>query len=228
VLEHSASLPADQSNSGDLTFGRSLPDVSEYLNGQLDDIGIWSRAIEPCEIQALYNAGTQGVSPTPVSFLGLNSSYTLNDPPSPLSGSPAGGVFIGPGVSGSTFDPVVAGIGSHSITYAYVDACGSVNVESFCTEVTVTTGLNGGNMSTGGVRVFPNPNRGQFTVELDLVGLVGMQVVDARGRTVHNEVFTASGSLTQRTLDLSAYAKGSYTLLVQHEGQRITQTVVVE
>jgi hypothetical protein len=63
---------------------------------------------------------------------------------------------------------------------------------------------------------------------VELSGLVSMQVFDARGALVHNEVFTASGSRTQRTLDLSAFAKGSYTLLVEHDGQRVSQTVAVE
>ncbi|QJW89219.1 gliding motility-associated C-terminal domain-containing protein [Spirosoma taeanense] len=35
-----------------------------------------------------------------------------------LRGSPAGGVFSGPGVSGSSFDPKTAGLGVHRITYA--------------------------------------------------------------------------------------------------------------
>jgi hypothetical protein len=205
----------------------SEPNWHPY-NGKIDDVGIWNRALDECEIQALYNAGAQGVSPTPVSFSGLNSSYVLADQPSPLSGTPAGGVFIGPGVAGNTFDPASAGVGSHSITYAYVDACGSVNVQSFCTEVTVTSGVGGSNMTTSGVLVYPNPNRGQFTVELDLMGLVSLQVFDARGALVHNEVFTATGTRTQRSLDLSALAKGSYTLQVEHAGQRLSQSVVVE
>lgn len=50
----------------------------------------------------------------------------------------------------------------------------------------------------------------------------------ASGALVHNEVFTDSGSRTQLTLDLSAFAKGSYTLLVEHDGQRVSQRVVVE
>ncbi len=45
---------------------------------------------------------------------------------------------------------------------------------------------------------------------------------------MHNEVFTASGSRTQRTLDLSTFAKGNYTLQVEHDVQRVSQTVVVE
>ena len=45
---------------------------------------------------------------------------------------------------------------------------------------------------------------------------------------MHNGVFTASGSHTQRTLDLSTFATGNYMLLVEHAGQRVSQTVVVE
>jgi hypothetical protein len=215
-------------NGEAIRLGRSQAAYWKAFEGLLDDAGFWNRALDECEIQALYNAGAQGVSPTPVSFSGLNSSYTLADQPSPLSGTPAGGVFIGPGVAGNTFDPASAGIGSHSITYAYVDACGSVNVQSFCTEVTVTSGVGGSNMTTGGVKVFPNPSLGQFTVELDLLGLVSLQVFDARGALVHNEVFTSSGSRTQRNLNLSALAKGNYTLQVQNNGGTVNQQIVIE
>ena len=211
-----------------LVFGKAPFGPIEYANGLLDDFGIWNRALSPCEVQALYNAGSQGVSPTPVSFSGLNSSYTLADAPSTLVGSPSGGVFIGPGVTGSTFVPAAAGIGQHSIIYSYVDECGSVNSAGLCTEVTLNVGVGGSHMSAGGVHVYPNPNRGQFTVELELAGLVGLQVYDARGALVHNEVFTASGSRTQRIRDLSTLVKGSYTLLVQHDGQRVSQSVVLE
>lgn len=43
----------------------------------------------------------------------------------PLTGgSPAGGAFSGPGVTGNTFDPAAAGVGSHVITYTFVDTNG--------------------------------------------------------------------------------------------------------
>lgn len=42
--------------------------------------------------------------------------------PYPLTGgSPAGGVYSGPGVSNGIFDPVVAGVGTHTITYTVTD-----------------------------------------------------------------------------------------------------------
>lgn len=137
-------------------------------------------------------------------------------------------MFIGPGVTGSTFSPSAAGEGIHSIQYVTVDNDGCVNSAGLCTSVSIGMGLEPGGNVLGGVRIFPNPNSGQFTVELELAGLVGLQVFDARGALVHSEVFTASGSRTQRTLDLSAFAKGSYTLLVEHDGQRVSQRVVVE
>ena len=39
-------------------------------------------------------------------------------------GSPGGGSYSGPGVSAGMFDPVIAGVGTHEITYAYTDGNG--------------------------------------------------------------------------------------------------------
>jgi len=49
-----------------------------------------------------------------------------------LIGTPKGGAFKGNGVSGNSFDPDVAGIGSHDITYTYVNSvnCPSSNTKT--------------------------------------------------------------------------------------------------
>jgi len=58
------------------------------------------------------------IFPAPViSINNLASSYLLNDPSVSLSASPAGGVFSGPGVNGVVFNPSIAGVGYHTITY---------------------------------------------------------------------------------------------------------------
>jgi hypothetical protein len=48
------------------------------------------------------------------------------------SGSPSGGTYSGTGVSGNHFDPSVAGVGSHVITYTYSDihGCGDFDTSS--------------------------------------------------------------------------------------------------
>lgn len=49
------------------------------------------------------------------------STITLN------TGSPAGGVYSGPGVVAGMFDPVVSGAGTHVLTYLYTDGNGCSN-----------------------------------------------------------------------------------------------------
>ena len=70
------------------------------------------------------------VNPLPtVNFYNLLSQYCLNATPSTLVGNPTGplGYFSGPGISGNTFFPSLAGIGSHTITYTYTDINGCTN-----------------------------------------------------------------------------------------------------
>lgn len=46
-----------------------------------------------------------------------------------LTATPAGGTFSGPGVSGNTFNPLTAGVGTHTLTYSISDTlgCGSIS-----------------------------------------------------------------------------------------------------
>lgn len=62
-----------------------------------------------------------------VSFLGLSSQYCVDGAASTLTGSPSGGTFSGPGIGGNTFDPSVAGTGTHTITYTYTDGNSCTN-----------------------------------------------------------------------------------------------------
>ena len=74
---------------------------------------------------------TENTSPV-VTFNGLNPGYCLANPPSALMGNPAGGVFTGAGVIGNTFDPSLAGTGTHTVAYSYTDAngCGGSDLQS--------------------------------------------------------------------------------------------------
>ncbi|MBI1288676.1 MAG: HYR domain-containing protein [Flavobacteriales bacterium] len=70
-----------------------------------------------------------------VSFTGLAPAYCANASTVPLIGSPTGGTFSGTGVQGSSFNPVTAGVGSHTVTYTYTDGNGCTN--SLSQQVTV-------------------------------------------------------------------------------------------
>ncbi|MBD81101.1 MAG: hypothetical protein CL840_19440 [Crocinitomicaceae bacterium] len=62
-----------------------------------------------------------------------------NTPPFTLNGSPAGGIYSGPGISGSTYDPAAGGVGLQKLSY------------------TVTGGNGCSTVETKEVRVYPKP-----------------------------------------------------------------------
>ncbi|MBL7953751.1 MAG: HYR domain-containing protein, partial [Flavobacteriales bacterium] len=53
----------------------------------------------------------------PVINTGNYPPLCINDPALALNATPAGGSWAGPGIVGNTFDPLVAGIGTHVVTY---------------------------------------------------------------------------------------------------------------
>lgn len=59
-----------------------------------------------------------------ITFSGLNAQYCINSEIVQLMGTPSGGVFSGDGITGSSFNPTIAGVGSHQITYSYTDQNG--------------------------------------------------------------------------------------------------------
>ncbi|MDN5205331.1 hypothetical protein QQ008_28360, partial [Fulvivirgaceae bacterium BMA10] len=83
---------------------------------------------------------------------GLNSSYCTSESSVGLGISPGGGILSGPGISGTTFDPSVAGVGSHNITYFVYDVVnntGSYAPSTFGTPTTVALGDDAGTGAIG-------------------------------------------------------------------------------
>lgn len=62
--------------------------------------------------------------PNPSVSITVNPNLCINAGTDTLIGSPSGGAFSGSGVSGSTFDPLVSGLGFHLVTYTYTDSNG--------------------------------------------------------------------------------------------------------
>ncbi len=69
------------------------------------------------------------VNPLPtVSYSGLNLTYCIDDNPATITLSPSGGTLTGTGISGTSFDPSVAGVGGpYTVNYTYTDANGCTN-----------------------------------------------------------------------------------------------------
>jgi hypothetical protein len=138
--------------------------------------------------------------------------------------SPAGGMWSGPGVTGSTFDPMTSGLGMIGITYMFTDAngCSGSVVDSvlvdICLDVTapvVTTGVN----------IYPNPNEGQFIIQLSQVPGVPVQVelTNELGQIV--DAFTMTS--TTKEMNIMQLEGGVYFVRVT-EGSNVTVHRVVK
>jgi hypothetical protein len=69
------------------------------------------------------------VNPLPaISFTAPLTAVCTNTSPFTLTiATPTGGVYSGPGITGATFSPAIAGIGTHILTYTYTNAQGCTN-----------------------------------------------------------------------------------------------------
>lgn len=124
----------------------------------------------------------------PTVSLVLNpNTVAEDDPPFLLSGgSPAGGVYSGPGViGGTTFDPATAGVGVHEIFYTYTDGNGCSNTASDYMTVDVsTTSIDFNNANI--FMIYPNPAHDQAVlyVKLSEQQPVEINITDVQGRLI--------------------------------------------
>ena len=133
-------------------------------------------------------------------------------------GTPAGGVYSGPGVTAGVFNPAVAGAGTHTITYSYTDpltgCSGSATNTVF---VDLCIGLE--DLSNGlGLSVYPNPSSGLvlvtlFSEEAD----VTLSIIDVTGKLILEKNLLNTRGLMQESLDLNHLAQGVYYLRLQGE-----------
>jgi hypothetical protein len=101
-------------------------------------------------------------------------------------GSPAGGSYSGPGVSGGTFSPVSAGNGTHAILYTYTDANGCAASASSNVVIDLCTGIVS-QSTEGGISIYPNPFHESAVIVFDertVVENALLEIVDMSGKVV--------------------------------------------
>ena len=130
-----------------------------------------------------------------------------------IGGLPIRGSYNGIGVSGGVFDPSVAGIGIHSITYQYTDLNGCVNSTQANLSVNDCTDLL--EIKTDEVLVYPNPASKTVFVKTKTYDIASINVFDATGRLIARY----NGQSKNIEVDISNVAIGIYNLEIQIENK---------
>lgn len=152
--------------------------------------------------------------PTTTGFTGLPSNSCVNYPPINLNGVPAGGVFTGHGITGNSFNPPTAGVGTHCITYTYINAqgCKSTAVQSILMEP--CSGMEEA-LNSAEFHIYPNPAKEQVTIEARNIQtrILNLAIEDVYGRNVF---LAGADSENEKSiqLNLPMLASGIYFLKV--------------
>ncbi len=116
--------------------------LSGQFNPAIAGIGnhrIYYTYTDPNGCSAQDSTDIQVVASTPGNITGLTSSVCISSPPMTMIGTPTGGTFNGPGVSGSQFNPATAGNGNHQVNYVYTDISGCIGQASQIVSVTTAS-----------------------------------------------------------------------------------------
>ena len=135
-----------------------------------------------------------------VTVLTFTDTTCVNYSSVTLAGAPAGGTFSGSGVNGANFDPAVAGVGTHVVTYAYTDANGCSNTATTSIVVDACVGL--GESAINSIRVFPNPTNTVINVASTREDIAVVVLTNSVGEVV--------ARIRGTQLDASQFANGLY------------------
>ncbi len=121
--------------------------------------------------------------------------------------SPSGGTWTGPGVTGMSFDPASAGVGTHTLMYSVTNVDGCVSSATGTIYVDVCTGMNN-SVTENQIDLYPNPNNGDFILETGGKALV--EIYNSIGELVLSENLVAG----KNSLSLGNAANGIYLVKI--------------
>jgi len=215
--------------------------MSNFFNGQLDDIALYNRSLTEQEIKQLYEGCTKE-SATSSSFNSV--VYTTNTPVN-LSATPTGGTFNGVAVANNAFIPSKAKLGKNQVKYNFKNSTGCADSTNFtmilvdtlgnkCStydtilkiNFKLTTGIKAGQLTS--MNVYPNPASELLIIEANDIQALGgyrYKIIDLQGKEVYNALVTSARTeISLKTIG----TKGMYILhIVDEKGVSIENKKIV-
>ncbi len=131
-----------------------------------------------------------------------------------LTGSPAGGVFSGPAVTGTLLS--IANPGTFVPVYSYTNPTSGCSNTATTQVIVLNCGGGAGiasQIAASGFNLYPNPNTGSFMIETGNRSVKNINIVDVAGRNVYSNVSDESNIL----VNIKELANGIYYVKVTTE-----------
>ncbi len=170
---------------------------------------------------------TINANPT-VTGTASSTSVCLNDGNVSLTGSPAGGTWSGPGVTGTSFAPATAGNGAQTLSYNFTDVNGCTGTATVIVMVNACTGINNFTNNSG-INVFPNPSNGNLTINSNYDAKeMFIVITDLAGRVVFTNSIKNVIAGSENKINLVGVASGVYTLNISSEKFSSSEHITIE
>ncbi|GAB5417182.1 MAG: hypothetical protein Crog4KO_20480 [Crocinitomicaceae bacterium] len=124
-------------------------------------------------------------------------------------GTPSNGTYSGPGVSNGVFDPSVAGVGTHTLTYTFTDANGCDGTAN--QTITVNDCANVAEQQLISFELVPNPVNDKFQIVSES-NIEKVELLDMSGRTI--KAFDGN----ETSYSIQELPSGVYMVRVHAEG----------
>jgi hypothetical protein len=177
--------------------------------------------ITNCNFNVIVNS-----NPTVNFNLNPNSICVYNNPVALSGGSPAGGSYTASCVSGGIFTPGTGigqcPVGNHIITYTYTNGSGCSASATQTMNVSACTGIDEEQSSL--VNVYPNPNAGNFFIDIQQQNVYNVTVFDYSGKQIYSKQINQAGKFEVQLPDPS---RGIYMVLISSDNFSEVKKIVV-
>lgn len=222
----------------EVTLSASGADTYVWDNGVQDGVSFTPTATTTYAVTGTDANGCEGTDQVTVT-VNENPTVTLtafedvcDNEENPIvltGGTPAGGTYSGTGVNAGSFDPSVAGEGTHTITYTYEtpEGCTGVATETItvedCPNVSVAENF------INNLVVYPNPASGLVTVSLDNIqdAEISISLVTTDGKESILSNIKPMSSFNE-SLDISNFASGIYFMTFTSEKGNHVVKIIIE
>ena len=149
------------------------------------------------------------VNPLPQVNLGTFAAICVSEILVLNQGQPAGGIYSGNLVSGTTFSVPAGSSGFFNIKYTYTDVNGCANSATSPVNVSECVGISPVQTANNLITVFPNPGTGHFSVFSGNTGIRSYTVRDLNGKLILDSRVNDQKNIT---VDISEQPQGIYLL----------------